>query len=53
MHLVVKGELLPGPDGARGEQSDPGEPLVDVVDEDVEDLQVGVTLQRDRGKVSS
>lgn len=45
LHLVVEGELLSGSDGSGGKQSDPGEPLVDVVDEHVEHLQVGVTLQ--------
>lgn len=47
LHLVVKGELLAGADAARGEQGDPGEPLVDVVDEHVKYLQVGVTLGRE------
>lgn len=45
LHLVVEGELLAGVDAARGEQGDSGQPLVDVVDEDVKHLQVGVALQ--------
>lgn len=46
LHLVVEGELFPGSDGPRGKQSDSGEPLIDVIDEHIEDLQVRVTLRK-------
>lgn len=45
MHVVVKGELLPGADGAGGEEGDAGQAFVQVLNEDVVDLQVGVALR--------
>lgn len=51
LHLVIEGELLSRMNTARGKQGDSGEPLVDVVDEHVKYLQVGITLQtQERGK---
>lgn len=51
LHLVVEGELLSCVNAARGKQGDSGEPLVDVVDEDVKNLQVGITLQTQEKQV--
>lgn len=44
VHVVVEGELLAGADGARGEEGDARQALVQVLDEDVVHLQVGVAL---------
>lgn len=44
LHVVIKGELLPCPDGSCGEESDAGQSLIEVVYEDVVHLEVGVTL---------
>lgn len=48
MHVVVEGELLAGADGAGGEEGDARQALVQVLDEDVVHLQVGVALPWDR-----
>lgn len=45
LHLVIEGELLSRMNTACGKQGDSGEPLVDVVNEHVKYLQVGITLQ--------
>ena len=44
VHVVVEGELLAGADGPDGKEGDAGQALVQVLNEDVVDLQVGVTL---------
>lgn len=49
VHVVVEGELLAGTNGAGGEEGDARQPLVQVLDEDVVDLQVGVALEEGGG----
>lgn len=49
LHVVVEGELLPSPDVPRGEEGNARQPLIQVVDEHVVHLQVGVALCRGEG----
>lgn len=48
LHLVIEGELLSRVNTAHGKQSNSWEPLIDVVNEHVKYLQVGITLQTQR-----